>query len=284
MAGAEDIRLSLAGAQDKIAVHVSGENISLPLGGAPSTHILKPAIERFEGVVFNEAVCMKAASAAGLPTAGVEFRQVEGIDYLLVKRYDRQKRMILGGAEFYERLHQEDFCQALGIPSEIKYQSEGGPSLKQCFALLRDVSRVPIIDLQCLLDAVIFNVLIGNHDAHGKNFSFTYGEGTLITGKDIRLAPLYDLVSTVYYPELTPNMAMKVGDESKSEKLRPRNFEKLAIDANLAKPMVIQRVPELARTILETIDEIDISHPVGRDVITLIKERCKRFIRLFETT
>ena len=284
MAGAEDIRFSLAGAQDKIAVHVSGDKISLPLGGAPSTHILKPAIERFEGVVFNEAVCMKAASAAGLPTAEVEFRQVEGIDYLLVERYDRQKRMVPGGPVFYDRLHQEDFCQALGIGSEIKYQSEGGPSLKQCFALLRDVSRVPIIDLQCLLDAVIFNVLIGNHDAHGKNFSFTYGEGSLITGKDIRLAPLYDLVSTVYYPELTPNMAMKVGGESKSDKLRPRNFEKLAIEANLAKPMVIQRVPELARIILETIDEIDIVHPVGCDVIALIKKRCERFIHLFEAT
>ncbi len=284
LAGAEDIRLSLAGAQDKIAVHVSGNKISLPLGGAPSTHILKPAIERFEGVVFNEAVCMKAASAAGLPIAEVEFRQVEGIDYLLVERYDRQKRIVPGAPIFYERLHQEDFCQALGIPSEIKYQAEGGPSLKQCFALLRDVSRVPIIDLQHLLDAVIFNILIGNHDAHGKNFSFTYGEGTLLTGKDIRLAPLYDLVSTVYYPELTPKMAMKIGDESRSEKLRPRHLEKLAVEANLAKPMVIQRVPELARTILETIDEIDIVHPVGRNVIALIKERCEKFIRFFKTT
>ncbi len=284
MAGAEDVRLSLAGAQDKIAVHVSGDEVSLPLGGAPSTHILKPAIERFEGVVFNEAVCMKAASAAGLPTAEVEFRQVEGIDYLLVERYDRQKRMVPNGPVFYERLHQEDFCQALGVASEMKYQSEGGPSLKQCFALLRDVSRVPIIDLQRLLDAVIFNVLIGNHDAHGKNFSFTYGEGSLISGKNIRLAPLYDLVSTVYYPELTPNMAMKVGGESKSDKLRPRNFEKLAIEANLAKPMVIQRIPELAQTVLGTIDEIDIVHPVGRDVITLIKERCERFIRLFHSS
>jgi len=126
--------------------------------------------------------------------------------------------------------------------------------------------------------------LIENHDAHGKNFSFTYEEGSLITGKDIRLAPLYDLVSTVYYPELAPNMAMKVGGKSKSEKLRPRNFEKFAIEANFAKPKTIQRVPELARTILETIDEIDISHPVGREVMTLIKERCKRFIHLFETT
>ena len=284
MAGAEGVRLSLAGAQDKIAVRVSGDEIFLPLGGAPSTHILKPAIERFDGVVFNEAVCMKLASAAGLPAAEVEFRQVEGIDYLLVERYDRQKRVVPGGPVFYERLHQEDFCQALGIPSEIKYQSEGGPSLKQCFALLRDVSRVPIIDLQHLLDAVIFNVLIGNHDAHGKNFSFTYGEGTLVTGINIRLAPLYDLVSTVYYPELTPKMAMKIGGEARSVRLQPRNFEKLADEADLAKPIVVQRVPELARTILDSIDEIVISHPVGRDVIALIKERCKKFIRVFETT
>ena len=167
MAGEEDIRLSLAGAEDKIAVYVTADRISLPLGGAPSSHILKPAIERFEGIVFNEAVCMKLASAVGLPTADVEVRQVDGIDYLLVKRYDRRLRMVPSGS-FHERFHQEDFCQAYGIPSKIKYQSEGGPSLKKCFALLRHLSSVPIIDLRHLLDAAIFNALIGNHDAHGK--------------------------------------------------------------------------------------------------------------------
>lgn len=281
MAGEDDVRLSLAGAQDKIVVHLSGDTISLPLGGAPSSHILKPAIERFEGVVFNEAVCMRLASAVGLPTAEVEIRQVDGINYLLVERYDRQLRMIPNGPVYYERLHQEDFCQALGIPSEIKYQSEGGPSLKQCFALLRDVSSIPIIDLRYLLDAVIFNALIGNHDAHGKNFSLTYGEDSLLTGRAIRLAPLYDLVSTVHYPELTEKMAMKIGGENRSDRLQPRHFEKLAEEANLAKPIVVRRVPELARSILDSIDEIDISHPVGRDVMASIKGRCENFIRLF---
>lgn len=283
LAGEEGIRLSLAGAQDKLAVHVSADQISLPLGGAPSTHILKPAIERFEGVVFNEAVCMKLAAAVGLPTAEVEFRQVDGIDYLLVERYDRRPRTTPMG-QIPERLHQEDFCQALGIPSEIKYQSEGGPSLKQCFALLREVSRVPLIDLQHLLDAVIFNVLIGNHDAHGKNFSLTYAEGTLITGHDVRLAPFYDLVSTVYYPELTPKMAMKIGGESRSDRLSPRNFEKLAEEAKLAKPIVGRRVPELATTVLETIGDVTISHPVASEVMTLIKERCRKYIDLFESS
>lgn len=281
MAGKEDVRFSLAGAQDKIVVHVSGDKISVPLGGAPSSHILKPAIERFEGVVFNEAVCMTLASAVGLPTAKVEFRQVDGIDYLLVERYDRRLRIVPKGS-FYERLHQEDFCQALGIPSEMKYQSTGGPSLKRCFSLLRDVSSVPVIDLRYLLDAAIFNALIGNHDAHGKNFSFTYGEGALV-GKDIRLAPLYDLVSTVYYPELTEKMAMKIGGENRSDRLQSRHFEKLAEEADLAKPIVVRRVPELAQSILQSIDEIDISHPVGRDVMTLIKKRCEKFILLFRS-
>ncbi len=89
LAGDDGIRLSLAGAQDKVAVRIEGGKISLPLGGAPSTHILKPAVERFDGVVFNEALCMKLAAAAGLSAAAVEKRNVEGIDYLLVERFDR---------------------------------------------------------------------------------------------------------------------------------------------------------------------------------------------------
>jgi serine/threonine-protein kinase HipA len=208
MAGDEGVRLSLAGAQDKIAVHLAGNKISIPLGGAPSTHILKPAIERFEGVVFNEALCMKLAREVGMNAARAETHQVEGIDYLLVERYDRTVSSDDPGARrILKREHQEDFCQALGIVPENKYQAEGGPSLKQCFALVRDASSAPVIDLQALLDAVIFNFLIGNHDAHGKNFSFLY------SGGQTRLAPLYDLLSTSYYPELSPKMAMKIGGD-----------------------------------------------------------------------
>src|SRR5471030_789417 len=115
LAGEDGIRLSLAGAQDKIAVRIEGADICLPLGGAPSTHILKPAVERFEGVVFNEALCLKLAAAAGLPAAGVETRSVDGIDFLVVERYDRHHGKSADGAPTLERLHQEDFCQALGI-------------------------------------------------------------------------------------------------------------------------------------------------------------------------
>src|SRR5580765_3198726 len=97
LAGEEGVRLSLAGAQDKIAVRIEGEELSLPLGGAPSTHILKPAVERFPGVVFNEALCMNLAAAAGLPTANVETRTVNGTEYLQVERYDRTHRREPGG-------------------------------------------------------------------------------------------------------------------------------------------------------------------------------------------
>ena len=125
LAGEKGIRLSLAGAQDKVAVRIEGEEVSLPLGGAPSTHILKPAVERFVGVVFNEALCMTLAAHMNLPAAKVETRKVEDVEYLQVERYDR-KHVTIDGAPGIERLHQEDFCQAQNIVSELKYQKEGG--------------------------------------------------------------------------------------------------------------------------------------------------------------
>ncbi len=291
MAGDEDIRLSLAGAQDKIAVHLSDNKIFVPLGGAPSTHILKPAIERFEGIVFNEAVCMRLAQGVGLPTAKIEIRRVENIDFLLVERYDRQL-VPLGISPFTgglfgspalsygtQRLHQEDFCQAHGVVPEMKYQSEGGPSLAQCFDLLRRVSSVPAIDLQNLLDAVFFNVLIGNNDAHSKNFSLVYYENvTLLTGgKTTRLAPLYDLVSTVYYPGLSPKMAMNIGGEKVSDKILPKHFEKLAETTGLARKMVVQRFWEMIDKVSAELENIVIDHRIACEVTALIKKRCELF-------
>ena len=234
LAGDKGIRLSLAGAQDKVAVRIEGGDVSLPLGGAPSTHILKPAVERFDGVVFNEALCMKLAAAAGLPAAGVETRTIDGIDFLVVERYDRLHGKSAEGKPTLERLHQEDFCQALGFVSEMKYQAEGGPSLKQCFALLRDVSSAPVIDLARLLDAVIFNYLVGNNDAHGKNYSLLY-KPLEKGGRETMLSPLYDIVSTVYYPDLSRDMAMKIGKEYSSENITAKDFEQLAEEAGLGK-------------------------------------------------
>jgi serine/threonine-protein kinase HipA len=269
LAGEKGIRLSLAGAQDKVAVRIEGEEVSLPLGGAPSTHILKPAVERFAGVVFNEALCMTLAGHMNLPAAKVETRKVEDVEYLQVERYDR-KHVTIDGAPDVDRLHQEDFCQAQNIVSELKYQKEGGPSFKHCFTLLRNVSTAPVIDLANLLDAAIFNYLIGNNDAHGKNFSLLYPD------KEIRLAPLYDAISTIYYPELNSDMAMQIGREYSSDKVTPRDFEQLAGDAGLAKPLVRRRVPELATATIEALDKMNITDKVSDEVRGLIRKRCTR--------
>jgi serine/threonine-protein kinase HipA len=268
MAGEDGIRLSLAGAQDKIAVRLGDGKISIPRGSAPSSHVLKPAIDTYEGVVFNEAFCMTLARACGLNAAPVEIGKVEDIDYLLAERYDR----ISGEDGSIRRLHQEDFCQALGIPSEIKYQSEGGPSLASCFALIRDASTAPAPDLIALLDAVIFNLLIGNHDAHAKNFSLLY-----MPDRSVRLAPLYDLVSTVFYPEQTDRMAMKIGKQPKSALIYPKDIDRFAADAGLGPAQTRARIPTLASRLLEEIPGIERPHPVSESVASLITERCKDY-------
>lgn len=272
MAGEDGIRLSLAGAQDKIAVRVDDARISIPRGSAPSSHILKPAISTYEGIAFNEAFCMKLALTSGLNAASVEIGEIEDIDYILVERYDR----IRDEQGAIHRVHQEDFCQALGVPSEIKYQSEGGPNLAACFALLREASTAPALDLRDLLNAVVFNLLIGNHDAHAKNFSLLY-----LPGGEVRLAPRYDLVCTVYYPELTEKMAMKIGGEAKSALLVPRHFEKFAADTGLGAAQVRARVASLADKVLSKIRAVAAPEPVSEAVAALIAERCERFHRMF---
>jgi len=277
LAGEAGIRLSLAGAQDKIAVKLEGETICLPLDGSPSTHILKPQIERFEGVVFNEELCMKLSAAVGIPTAGIKARTVDELHYILVERYDRsQVRSTSGGQTRLQREHQEDFCQALGIVSEHKYQSEGGPSLKQCFELVRNSSSVPLVDLKSLLDAVLFNLMIGNNDAHGKNFSLIYR-----TDGQTRLAPLYDLVSTAAYPELSAKMAMKIGGEYEPERIGPKQIEKLANEAALSGPMVRNQVLELTDAVLGALPLVTPGNPIAAELAGQIRYRCQRIIQRF---
>ena len=273
MAGEDGIRLSLAGAQDKIAVRLNEGKMSIPRGSAPSTHILKPAIATYEGVVFNEAFCMALAAEAGLSAAKTTIGRVDDIDYLLVQRFDRH----VDEDSKIQRLHQEDFCQALGIASEIKYQDEGGPSLKDCFSLLRLAANAPVTELRALLDAVIFNLIIGNHDAHAKNYSLLY-----MADRSTRLAPLYDLVSTVFYPELTDKMAMKIGGEGKSELIFPANIETFAKDAGLGVAQTLSRVRALASTVLEAIPKVDKPHEVSEKVAALISERCQNIISRFK--
>lgn len=191
LAGETGIRLSLAGAQNKLPVYYddSSNKIYLPVGSRASSHILKPPINNYPGTVENEFFCMQLARRMGLPVPDTTLLQQEEILYL-VRRYDRP--MDEDGSVF--RLHQEDFCQAFGIAAEMKYEKEGGPSLQRCFELLRNISMTPVVDIRNFLGWVVFNYLIGNADAHGKNISRLFREEGPV------LAPFYDLMSTAVYP------------------------------------------------------------------------------------
>ncbi len=237
LAGEEGLRLSLAGAQDKLPVVVQGKRIGLPLNGALSSHILKPTIPLVQDSVLNEGFCMALASAMQLDVAKTEICQRAGHVFLLVERYDRW----IDEAGQLRRLHQEDFCQALGVVPEDKYQNEGGPDLAKCFMLLREMTRPAASQMLRLLDAVIFNALIGNHDAHAKNFSLLY------TADKTVLAPLYDLLSTAVYDRLSSKMAMKIGGKYRFTEIATRHWEYFAQIAEFSPVQVRKRVMQLSQ-------------------------------------
>lgn len=267
LAGERGIRLSLAGVQDKLAVYVKNGKIFIPLNNSPSSHILKPAHYSYDDLIFNEYFCLKLAKKIHLSVAEVELKKVEGISYLLIKRYDR---ITENSHEGIKRLHQEDFCQALGIPSTKKYQNEEGPSLKNCFDLIREKSTAPVIDLEKLLDAVIFNFLIGNCDAHGKNFSLLYLN-------KLQLAPLYDLICTLYYEDIEKKMAMKLGGEYDINKIRLHHFDKFSDEVGLSKSEVRKRILKLSDEIINILPNIEIMHQAQEQISALIRERCENF-------
>jgi serine/threonine-protein kinase HipA len=189
---------------------------------------------------------MSLAAAVGLPVAPVQARTVAGRPYLLVTRYDRR----FDESGQVRRLHQEDFCQALGIPPERKYAAEGGPTFKTGFDLLRRATTVPAVAVLALLDAAIFNLIVGNADAHGKNFSLLYRAG------GVTLAPFYDLLSTVAYPDLSPKLAMKIAKRTPLEQVGPATWSAFAEDTGLAAPFVRRRVKELAAAVVAQVPSI----------------------------
>ena len=287
LVGDDGLRLSLAGAQDKLPVvlDVDGMRIGLPLNGSPSTHILKPPIAGVDGSVFNEGFCMALAGALKLDVAQSKIQAIADPNtntaqqrhYLLVERYDRKPDVPDLRSQ---RQHQEDFCQALGIVSEHKYQNEGGPGLAQAFALLRSATRPSAPNTLKLLDYVVFNALIGNHDAHGKNFSLLHSQAGAV------LTPLYDALCTAVYPTLTDKMAMKIGSKYKFSEVMARHWEQFATEAALSPALVKKRIldiakrlPDLARATQATLQSQGNHHPVIDQIATLIDQRCALSIR-----
>ena len=276
LAGKDGLRLSLAGAQDKLPVVFDGARLGLPRNGTPSSHILKPAIHDVEDSVTNEGFCMALAEAMLLKPAKSEVHTVLNRPFLLVERYDR----VVDAQGQRQRLHQEDFCQALGVTPEMKYQNEGGPDLARCFELVRRVTHPSAPQILRLLDYVIFNALIGNHDAHAKNFSLLY------RGKTPVLAPLYDTLSTAVYPTLTSRMAMKIGSKYKFSELQTRHWLQFSEGVGLAKAQARRRILELAKSLPPTARRLQSSPGQGfagsgvvERILALIEQRCALTIR-----
>jgi serine/threonine-protein kinase HipA len=235
LAGERGIRLSLAGAQRKVALRHEDGAFHLALGALATTHILKPEIRDFEDTVRNEALCMELAGRLGLPVPKSWIHSGPNPVYV-VERFDRR----VGADGIVTRLHAEDFCQATGrLPSQ-KYQVEGGPSFADCFELVSKASANPQQDNLSLLRLAVFNALVYNADAHGKNLSLLHD------GTATRLAPFYDLLSTRVYKGLETDLAMWIGGKRDANELKRRHWEGFADQACIGRREVLSVLRDLA--------------------------------------
>jgi serine/threonine-protein kinase HipA len=243
----DELRLSLAGAQNKIPVYFDSGRFYLTSGIAPTSHILKPHSRYFKDMVQNEHFCMMLADVVQLPVPKSFIWKGKKHMAYIVERYDRLK--VKDG--MIARLHQEDLCQVLGCMPDQKYENESGPGLSACCQVLDMYSSQPILDKLALVKWVIFNYFIGNADAHAKNLS-------LIREVDgnIRLAPFYDLISTRVYPEISKKLAMKIGKETRFDWVMERHWQQMADQLDLKFTYLKKLLREIAETLEKNTTEI----------------------------
>ena len=252
--------LSLTGASGKVGLYYDHENgvWYLPRGSAPSTHIVKQSHVRLDGIVTNEQLSLLTAQKCGIEVPEsfiINMGNGRDEDVLFAtKRFDRtilDPTRRISGLSCPMRLHQEDFAQALGIPAAKKYEEPGDEYLRRMFELLRRHSADPITDMLKLWDMVVFDFLIGNTDAHVKNFSLLYSPDM----RRIRLAPAYDIVSTAVYSESTRDLSLALGGEYSLDKITETDFLIAASDAGLGGKMALNRLNQMCRMFCTALEE-----------------------------
>jgi serine/threonine-protein kinase HipA len=263
----QDFRISIAGAQEKTALLYWQGKWCKPLGTTATTHILKPQIGRIpNGIdlsdsIENEYLCLKLTEALGIPSAKIDIGDFDGKRALIVERFDRRwtrdSRLL--------RLPQEDCCQALSVPPTLKYQSEGGPGIRDILELLKG-SDDPEADQTAFLRAVIVFWLLGATDGHAKNFSIF-----LNPGGRFRMTPLYDVLSA--QPSLDAGqiqrkqmkLAMSAGDKRhyKIDDIMPRHFLQTAEKAGVGTSVVQPILDDLGSTIPGAVERVVQSLPSG---------------------
>ena len=269
-------RLSLAGAQSKFAVRKSADGRYYRSDDAnPTTHIIKITNKRFEGLLENEYFCMRLARSLFKDSVEVQLRMAENRKFLEIERYDR----IISRGNI-ERVHQEDFCQALGYMSRKKYQADGGPSIRSLFAALRQYSNRKAADAYKFICLLVFNYLIGNTDAHAKNYSFLH----VNRNNGVILSPAYDLVSIDIYPSkiVSHEMALVINGKAKYSALRRKDWLALFEQLELNAPLMLKEVQKTFARIVENAqqlaDELNAdpfsASPVYKKIMSNIRRRC----------
>ena len=266
-------RFSLAGAQDKFPLIYQAGELLIPTNGAATTHILKPMIRGSLGdwnTPLNELFCMRLASAVGLLVPRVTL--IDGPHPLyLVERFDRVRE-----GERVRRVHQQDLCQAHGLTSTFKYESDGGPRFADHARLIRTHSTAPIIDLERLFGWLWFNLFIGNNDCHAKNLSL------LSTSTGLRLAPFYDLLSTALYKGLSPSFSYSLGGSWLWHDLKPKHIELLASELSVSPARLNKLGAKLGVRLLEQLDQLplpELSSPESHEVIDELRALIQRRVR-----
>jgi serine/threonine-protein kinase HipA len=280
MAIGEKMRLSLAGAQDKLPLYLKGDKFYLPEHSSPSSHILKFQDPRFAHLTINEVFTTLLAQELGLQTTKLSLVKVGRVYLCLVERYDR----VLDSEGQLIRLHQEDLCQSLGINHSQKYEGEGGPSFAQCYETISKHSQEPLMDSEALLKWVLFNVIAGNADGHGKNISIL-----IASNNEVRLNPFYDLVCTRVYRDLDRNLAMSIGGEFHPDLIGKDHWHLLAEQIG-AKPKYLlefvermtEQIPAGLKMALSQFESRFGKHPSLQGVMTAIRKQARRIRQLIK--
>jgi serine/threonine-protein kinase HipA len=259
------VRISLAGVQEKLVLtRMPDGRWGRPVDGTPSTHILKPEIAAYPFMVENEAFCMRVAKHLGLDVASVETTAIAGRKLIVVERYDRD----VASDGSVQRIHQEDFCQALGIGPDRKYQENGGPSLATMAGVLATVASQDSLDR--LLAAVVVNVLLGNGDAHAKNFSLLHDQSGAL-----RMSPLYDLLCTLHYGD--NRLAMYIDDVRRTDRVTGDRIVTEATRWGMGRAPVTNTINDLlaraGQAITAARDETD---TLPDDVLVIVRQQLDR--------
>ena len=253
LASWDEIRMSLAGAQEKLGLRIDANGaLFLPEGSAPSTHIVKPenASADFPYCPANEFFCMRLAHElkVSVPTVGL-LHLPEPL--YVIERFDREPLSAEKGiGRAFRRIHQIDLCQTLGVPPSKKYESEGGLGLHHLFEVLRGtfIER-PIVAANAVVHWIAFNYLIGNLDAHAKNIAF------LMRGQKASVAPFYDMLCVeAYLPRQT--MAMSIAGENKPGWVEGAHWDAMAYEAGVAPRLVRSVLSRMSSDLPEAISRV----------------------------